>query len=38
MNPADSSTIVRVRDGQDAEWRDLVVFPYGEEGEIKPWP
>jgi len=34
MNPADSSTIVRVRDGQDAEWRDLVVFPYGEEGNM----
>jgi len=34
MNPADSSTVVRVRDGKDAEWRDLVVFPYGEEGNM----
>jgi hypothetical protein len=30
MNPADSSTVVRVRDGQASEWRELVVFPYGE--------
>ena len=34
MNPADSSTVVRVRDGANAEWRDLVVFPYGEEGNM----
>ena len=30
MNPADSSTIVRVRDSAAAEWRDLVVFPYAQ--------
>jgi dipeptidyl aminopeptidase/acylaminoacyl peptidase len=33
-NPDDSSTIVRVRDSPDDEWRELVTFPYGEEGEF----
>ena len=32
MNPADSSTIVRVRDSAQSEWRELITFPYGEEG------
>jgi dipeptidyl aminopeptidase/acylaminoacyl peptidase len=32
MNPADSSTVVRVRDSAQSEWRDLITFPYGEEG------
>mmetsp|Transcript_80688 Transcript_80688/g.152500 ORF Transcript_80688/g.152500 Transcript_80688/m.152500 type:complete len:738 (+) Transcript_80688:40-2253(+) len=32
VNPADSSTIVRVRDSAASEWRDLITFPYGEEG------
>ena len=32
INPADSSKIVRVRDGKDAPWRELITFPYGEEG------
>ena len=31
VNP-DSSKTVLVRDSKDAEWRDLAVFPYGEEG------
>jgi len=34
MNPADSSTTVRVRDSAGDEWRDLVTFPYGEEGNM----
>ncbi|EOD05634.1 hypothetical protein EMIHUDRAFT_107292 [Emiliania huxleyi CCMP1516] len=40
MNPADSSTAadssttVRVRDSAGDEWRDLVTFPYGEEGNM----
>ena len=34
MNPADSSTTVKVRDSASAEWRDLVTFPYGEEGNM----
>lgn len=32
VNPEDSSQTVRVRDGPDDEWRDLITFPYGEEG------
>lgn len=32
MNPADSSTIVRVRDSKAEDWRELITFPYGEEG------
>ncbi|EOD36023.1 hypothetical protein EMIHUDRAFT_455177 [Emiliania huxleyi CCMP1516] len=31
---ADSSTTVRVRDSAGDEWRDLVNFPYGEEGNM----
>ena len=34
MNPADSSTIVRVRDSATDEWRELIVFPYGEQGNM----
>ena len=34
MNPADSSTTVRVRDGASSEWRELVTFPYGEDGNM----
>jgi dipeptidyl aminopeptidase/acylaminoacyl peptidase len=34
MNPADSSTMVRVRDSAAAPWRDLITFPYGEEGNM----
>ena len=32
MNSADSSTTVRVRDSGASPWRDLITFPYGEEG------
>ena len=31
-NQEDSSTTVRVRDNDKSEWRDLITFPYGEEG------
>lgn len=31
-NPADQSTILRVRDSQDAPWRTLLTWPFGEEG------
>ncbi len=31
-NPADGSTILRVRDGADAAWREVAVWPFGEEG------
>ena len=31
---ADSSETVRVRDGVDDAWRDLVTFPYGENGNL----
>lgn len=34
INSADSSNTVRVRDNQDAAWRDLITFPYGEEGRL----
>jgi hypothetical protein len=34
VNQADSSTTVRVRDSKKSEWRDLVTFPYGEEGRL----
>jgi len=34
MNPADSSTTVRVRSSASEEWRDLITFPYGEEGNM----
>jgi len=33
-NPADSSNTVRVRDDTKSEWRDLVTFPYGEDGGV----
>ena len=33
-NQQDDSSIVRVRDSKDAEWRDLAVFPYGEKGNL----
>ena len=32
QNPKDASTILRVRDGQDAAWRDLMTWPFGENG------
>jgi dipeptidyl aminopeptidase/acylaminoacyl peptidase len=32
QNPADGSTILRVRDGREAPWGDLVVWPFGENG------
>jgi dipeptidyl aminopeptidase/acylaminoacyl peptidase len=31
-NAKDSSTTIRVRDDKNSVWRDLVTFPYGEEG------
>jgi len=34
INSADSSNTVRVRDNKDAAWRDLISFPYGEEGNL----
>jgi len=33
-NQEDSSQIVRVRDDEDSEWRDLITFPYGENGAL----
>lgn len=33
-NQEDSSTTIRVRDDTDSEWRDLITFPYGEEGNL----
>ena len=33
-NQVDSSNTIRVRDSKDSEWRDLVTFPYGEEGNL----
>jgi dipeptidyl aminopeptidase/acylaminoacyl peptidase len=33
-NQEDSSTTVRVRDDDKSEWRDLINFPYGEEGNL----
>ena len=33
-NQGDSSTTVRVRDDKSSEWRDLITFPYGEEGSL----
>jgi dipeptidyl aminopeptidase/acylaminoacyl peptidase len=32
VDPKDGSTILRVRDGQDKPWRDLLTFPFGEKG------
>jgi len=34
MNQADQSTTVRVRDNAKSEWRELITFPYGEEGNM----
>jgi len=34
QNPKDASNIMRVRDGKDAPWRDLVILPFGENGGI----
>lgn len=31
-NPVDASTTLRVRDGKDAPWRDLITWPFGENG------
>ena len=31
-NPMDGSTILRVRDGKDKPWRDLLTWPFGENG------
>jgi dipeptidyl aminopeptidase/acylaminoacyl peptidase len=31
-NQEDSSNTLRVRDSADSEWRELITFPYGEEG------
>jgi dipeptidyl aminopeptidase/acylaminoacyl peptidase len=33
-NQGDSSNTVRVRDSATSEWRDLITFPYGEEGNL----
>merc|ERR1712003_345533 len=33
-NQEDDSSIIRVRDSKDTEWRDLAVFPYGEDGNL----
>ena len=33
-NQEDSSTTIRVRDDARSEWRDLITFPYGEEGNL----
>jgi len=33
-NQEDSSETVRVRDNKDSEWRDLITFPYGEDGNL----
>ena len=32
VDPNDGSTLLRVRDGQDKPWRDLLTFPFGEKG------
>lgn len=34
VNQSDSSQIVRVRDSKTSEWRTLITFPYGEEGNM----
>jgi dipeptidyl aminopeptidase/acylaminoacyl peptidase len=31
-NPKDASTTLRVRDGKDTPWRDLMTWPFGESG------
>jgi len=33
-NQEDDSSIVRIRDSKDLEWRDLAIFPYGEDGNL----
>lgn len=33
-NQADSSKTVRLRDDKSSEWRELITFPYGEEGSM----
>jgi dipeptidyl aminopeptidase/acylaminoacyl peptidase len=32
QNPGDGSTILRVRDAKDKPWRDLMTWPFGENG------
>jgi len=32
QNPKDASTMLRVRDARDAPWRDLLTWPFGENG------
>lgn len=32
QNPADASTILRVRDSVDKPWRDIITWPFGENG------
>ena len=34
MNAADSSKTVRVRESMTSEWRELITFPYGEDGQM----
>jgi dipeptidyl aminopeptidase/acylaminoacyl peptidase len=34
LNPQDGSTVIRVRDAKDKPWRDLMVFPFGENGNL----
>ena len=34
INSEDSSSTVKVRDSKDSEWRELITFPYGEEGQM----
>ncbi|KAL3935882.1 MAG: hypothetical protein SGBAC_008691 [Bacillariaceae sp.] len=36
-NQADSSTTVRIRDSAKEEWRELITFPYGENGGLVDW-
>jgi dipeptidyl aminopeptidase/acylaminoacyl peptidase len=36
-NQEDSSTTVRIRDDTSDEWRELITFPYGEEGGLVDW-
>jgi dipeptidyl aminopeptidase/acylaminoacyl peptidase len=32
QNPQDASQTLRVRDGKDAPWRDIITWPFGENG------
>ncbi|MCG6963640.1 MAG: S9 family peptidase [Acidobacteria bacterium] len=32
MNPMDGSQVLRIRDGQDAPWREVLKLPFGEDG------